>query len=67
MRIQNIFLRQTLDLGHGAQDGVKRADAQRIVVGDSQPMVARGIGLQDDMAAFLIDPPIAVMLAEELD
>ena len=63
--VENVILVHALDLGHGAQDGVERADAQRVMVGNRQPVVARGI--QNHMAALLIDPVVTVMFAEQLD
>lgn len=65
--VENVILVHALDLGHGAQDGVERADAQRVMVGNRQPVVARGIRFQNHMAALLIDPVVTVMFAEQLD
>ncbi len=67
MRIEDVFFFHAFDLGCGAQNSIERADAKRIVVGNGQPMRTRGICFQNHVAAFLIDPAIAVMLAEQLD
>ena len=55
------------DVGHGTKDGVECANAQRIVVGNSQSVVTRQISFQNHVAAFLIDAAVTVMFAEELD
>src|SRR5712675_812213 len=67
MRIQDVFLLQALNRGHGPQDGIERADSQWIVIRNRQPVMARGIRLENYMAALLIDAAIAVMFAEQLD
>jgi hypothetical protein len=41
--------------------------AQGVMVGNRQPVVARGIRFQNHMAALLIDPVVTVMFAEQLD
>ena len=67
MRIKNVFLFHTFDFCHGAQNGVERAEAQWAVVGNRQPVVTRGIRLQNFVAALLVNPAVAVMFAKQLD
>jgi len=67
MRIEDIFLFQAFDFGHGPQNGAEGANAQRIVVGNRQPVVTRGIRFQNYVAALLIDPTVAAMFAEQFD
>ena len=66
-RIEDVFLLYAFDVGHGTKNGVECANAQRIVVGNRQPVVTRGIRFQNHMAAFLVDPAVALMFAEQLD
>ena len=67
MRIEDVFPFQAFNFGHSPQGGVESTDAQRVVVGNRQPVMTRGIRFQNHMAAFLIDPAVAVMFAEQLD
>jgi hypothetical protein len=62
--IQNIIFSDALDLGHGAENGIERADAQWTVIRHGQPVMTRSIGFQNDVAALLIDPAITVMFTE---
>ena len=55
------------DVSHGTKDGVECANTQRVVVRNRQPVMTRGIRFQNHVAAFLIDPAVAVMFAEQLD
>ena len=66
-RIEDVILFHAFDFSHGTQNGVEGADAQRIVVGNRQPVVSRGIRFQNHMAALLIDAAVTVMFAEQLD
>ena len=54
-RGEDVFAGDALGGGDLAQDGVEGADAQRLVVGNRQPVMARRLGLQNDMAADLVD------------
>jgi len=53
-----------LDLRDRPQNGVECADAERIMVGNRQPMMPRTVSFKNHVAALLIDPAIAVMFAE---
>lgn len=67
MWIENVFLFHAFDYCHSAQNGVERAEAQWVVVGNRQPVVTRGIRFQNHMTALLINPAVAVLFAEQLD
>jgi hypothetical protein len=41
MGMQDVIFRQTLYFGDGTQDGIEGADAQRRMVGNSQPVMMR--------------------------
>ena len=46
-RVKNVAFLHTFDLRYGAQDGVERADAQRVVVWNGQTVVTWGIRFQN--------------------
>ena len=54
-RGEKILARDALRGGHLAQDGVKSADAQRLVVRNREAVMLRGLRLQDDVATDLVD------------
>src|ERR1700730_2495129 len=54
-RGENILARDALRGGHLAEDGIKSADAQRLVVRNREAVMLRGLRLQDDVATDLVD------------
>ncbi len=65
--MEDVLLAQSLGLGDGTEDGIERPDPKRTVIRNCQTVMARCVSFENDVAAFLIDPPVAVMFAEELD
>ena len=53
-------------LGHEAKDCVKCANPELIVIRDWNAMMGWSFGLNDDMAAHLVDDAIIPTLAEHL-
>ena len=64
-RGENILARDALRGGHLAEDGVKSADAQRLVVWNRKAVMLRGLGLQNDVAADLVDLPVSPAGAQD--
>jgi len=54
-------------LCRGAEDGIQRSDARVLVGRHSEALVRRFLSLQHDVAAFLMDDPIAPVPAKRLD
>src|SRR5450759_1058702 len=52
---------------HGAHDAVQRADAQWIVVWNRKPLMRWRVGLQNDVAAFLMHHAILPVAAQDSD
>src|ERR1700733_11858161 len=65
-RSQYVLLVHALVLRHQPQNAVEGTDADRIVVGYRDTLMRRRIGLQDDVAAFLMNLAVVPMLAEGL-
>ena len=61
---ENIFPERTFVGGHGLEDAVQGADAERHVRRNHDPMVAGSFGLEDDVAADLMDERISPCPAE---
>jgi hypothetical protein len=53
--------------GYGSENGVERANAERFVVRNRQPLMTWGIGLQNDVAAFLVQNLIIPIAAERFN
>jgi hypothetical protein len=62
----NLLARNALGFCHGAQDRVQRADSQLIMNRYRDAVSNRRIGLKNNMAADLVDLPIAPMLNKRL-
>ena len=61
---ENIFPERTFVGGHGLEDAVQGADAERRVRRNHDPMAAGSFGLEDDVAADLMDERISPCPAE---
>ena len=66
-RSDNVFTRDVLGLRHRTQDGIKCANAQRAMVGHCHPVMLRRFGLQNDVAADLVDLAITPLTRERGD
>lgn len=66
-RIKQSLAFDALVCGDRSHDGVKRAHPERIVIGNRQPLVAGGFGLQNDVAADLMKLAIAPVAAQHAD
>src|SRR5579859_5456654 len=65
--IENVFLPHAFDFGHGAENGIQCADTQRAMIGNGQAMVTRGVCFQNHVAAFLMNPAVAMIFAEQFN
>jgi hypothetical protein len=52
---------------HGPQDGIRRSDAKALVGRDCHTLMSGLFGLQNDVAAFLMDDSIAPVPAKHID
>ncbi len=52
---------------HGPQDGIQRSDAKVFVGRDFHTLMRGLFGLQNDVAAFLMDDSIAPVPAKHID
>lgn len=52
---------------NGAQDTAYRADAKNIVVRDSEAVMPGFLGLEDDVAALLVDHAVSPIAAQSLN
>jgi hypothetical protein len=52
---------------HRADDAIERADTQRIMIGHREPLMRRRVGLQNDVAAFLVHDAVTPIAAEGFD
>ena len=66
-RLKDRLAFHTLMFRHGAEDGIQRSDAKVFVGRHSEALVRRFLSLQHDVAAFLMDDPIAPVPAKRLD
>lgn len=63
---ENLFLGDALVGGDQSQDRIQCPDTQKSVGGNRHPLMARILGLQDHVAADLVDDRVAPMLAQVL-
>jgi molybdenum cofactor synthesis domain-containing protein len=61
---QDVFPIHALRRRDGTQDAIQSPEPQRVMVWHRQAMMPRRLDLEDDMAAFLVDLPVAEMLAQ---
>lgn len=53
-RIDQSLAIHTLVDGYRSKDAIERANAQRVVIGHRQPLMAWHLSLQDDVATLLV-------------
>ena len=63
-RIQNGLAVRTFVGCDRPDDAVERANTQGIVVGDREPLMSRRLGLQNNVAAFLVHLPVALIKSD---
>jgi len=64
--LENFFLGNILVCGNGGEDRIQRSNSQWIVCGDRDAMKRGLLGLQNDMAANLMDLLVSPVLREVL-